>query len=549
MTSRRWQVSCLVITLLTATQVAGCATPSAQPPPATVTVTAPASVPPSASPTASEQSPPVPEPTDEATGGAEPSEAPSTNEEPTAEPSEEAPEPSPEPTVLSPTPRPTISGTARYGHTLVADPGVWGPGEVALRYRWYRSGAAISGATDPSYQLAVADVGHRLQVRVTGSKPGFPSVSKYSSQTPVIAAAGLTSTPKPTINGTAQVGQALTVDSGTWGPGTVTLSYRWYRSGTPISGADHATYTPVAADVDETIKVRVTGSKSGYTSVSRYSDETAAVIKGILASVVPHITGLAKVGHRIYAAPGDWGPEPVQFTYAWYRGPAPIAGAHGSSYLLTAADLGHQFRVRVTGSKDGYVNATRMSGASAHVIHGTFTHTPVPVLPHTIRVGQTLNAHVTWMPIPVALSYQWFRNGLAITGATSATYTVHAVDLGTALRVRVHGEKAGYASQTKVSEASNPVHPGQLSPTPTPVVTGALIVGFTLHTTPGTWGPAPVVLTYQWRRDGVNIIGATGPNRVITLGDRGHRLSVAVTGHRSGYALTTRVSAQTPLIP
>lgn len=547
MTSRRWQVSCLVIALLTATQLAGCATPSAQPPPATVTVTAPASVPPSAGTTTPEESPPAPEPTAAATS-AEPGEEPSTepSEEPSAEPTAE---PSPEPTVLSPTPRPTISGTARYGHTLVADPGVWGPGEVTLSYRWYRSGAAISGAHDPSYQLAVADVGHRLQVRVTGSKPGFPSVSKYSSQTPVIAAAGLTSTPTPTINGTAQVGQALSVDTGTWGPGTVTLSYRWYRSGSPISGADDAGYTPVAADVDETIKVRVTGSKSGYTPVSRYSDETAAVIKGVLDSVVPHITGLAKVGHRIYAAPGDWGPAPVQFSYAWYKGLAPIAGAHDSSYLLTAADLGHQFRVRVTGSKDGYVNATRMSGASAHVIHGTFTSTPVPVLPHTIRVGQTLNAHVTWMPIPVALSYQWFRNGLAITSATSATYTVHAVDVGTALRVRVHGSKAGYTSQTRVSEASSPVHPGLLSPTPTPVVTGAIAVGFTLHTTPGTWGPAPVLLTYQWRRDGVNIVGATGPNRVITLGDRGHRLSVAVTGHRSGYAAITRVSAQTPVIP
>lgn len=79
-------------------------------------------------------------------------------------------------------PAPTVSGTLRTGSTLTAIPGAWTAG-TTLQYQWYRSGAAITGATGTSYKLVKADVGKTMTVRVTGSKSGYTTVSKDSVPT------------------------------------------------------------------------------------------------------------------------------------------------------------------------------------------------------------------------------------------------------------------------------------------------------------------------------------------------------------------------------
>ena len=89
--------------------------------------------------------------------------------------------------VLSATPVPTISGTAKVGKTLTAVPGTWAPATVKLSYQWLRDGAAIKGATSSTYTLVKADKGARLTVKVKGSKSGFTSVSKTSKETAKVA--------------------------------------------------------------------------------------------------------------------------------------------------------------------------------------------------------------------------------------------------------------------------------------------------------------------------------------------------------------------------
>jgi hypothetical protein len=64
----------------------------------------------------------------------------------------------------------------------------------------------------------------------------------------------------PTITGTAQVGETLTADPGTWtGRETPVLSYQWNVGGEPVVGATGGTYEPVEADEGETVTVTVTG--------------------------------------------------------------------------------------------------------------------------------------------------------------------------------------------------------------------------------------------------------------------------------------------------
>ena len=61
----------------------------------------------------------------------------------------------------------------------------------------------------------------------------------------------------------------------------------------------------------------MTGSKTGFTSVTQTSAATAAVVPGTLTGPTPTITGTASVGATLTATPGTWAPAPVALAYQW----------------------------------------------------------------------------------------------------------------------------------------------------------------------------------------------------------------------------------------
>jgi hypothetical protein len=90
-------------------------------------------------------------------------------------------------------------------------------------------------------------------------------------------------TAAPSISGTAQVGQTLTANNGTWtGDPAPTFADQWQRCDTAgancaaISGATAATYTAQTADAGKTLRVSVTATNSSG-SASASSAQTAVV--------------------------------------------------------------------------------------------------------------------------------------------------------------------------------------------------------------------------------------------------------------------------------
>ena len=185
---------------------------------------------------------------------------------------------------------PSITGTPVVGSTLTATTGTWSVDGVSFSYQWLRDGAAIPGATKASYTVTTADAGKNLQVKVTASKAGLPDGSATSAavkaQPPVQQK--LTSTPAPTLSGTAQVGKTLTVKVKAWQPAPVKLSYQWLRNGKPISKATKVSYKLTKADAGQKVAVKVTGSKSGYPKVAKTSAaKTIAKVKATVKLTVP----------------------------------------------------------------------------------------------------------------------------------------------------------------------------------------------------------------------------------------------------------------------
>jgi len=82
----------------------------------------------------------------------------------------------------------SVSGMPRVGESLAAKVGSWGPSPVALAYQWKADGVAVKGATSASWTVTDAVAGKRITVTVTGSRPGYSSVSKTSAATAVVGA-------------------------------------------------------------------------------------------------------------------------------------------------------------------------------------------------------------------------------------------------------------------------------------------------------------------------------------------------------------------------
>ena len=168
---------------------------------------------------------------------------------------------------LEAAPKPVVAGTAKIGSTLTATAGEWKPTGVKLSYQWYRGKTAIKGATKATYKLTSADGGKAITVTVTGSKTGYDT-TKVTSAATTVTLQKLSATPKPKLDGIRGVNHLLKAKVGTWKPGKVTLKYQWYRNGKAIKGATKISYVTSSTDRGKTLTFKVTGSKSGYKSVS-----------------------------------------------------------------------------------------------------------------------------------------------------------------------------------------------------------------------------------------------------------------------------------------
>lgn len=241
---------------------------------------------------------------------------------------------------------PTIAGTVTVGQTLQAVPGDWTPG-TAFTYQWHLDGRDVAGATSASWKLPASAMGKSVSVTVTGSLSGYITAAKTSSRTPAVT--GLTlvaATPK--IAGLAKPGATLTASRGTWTSGTA-FRYQWYLDGRAISGATRSSWKVSTSAAGKQVAVKVSGSKAGYTSVSRTSARTLHVPRVGVVKLV----GTAKVGRTLTVSRGTW-TGATSFTYQWFANGKAISKATRSTYKVPSSMRGKQLSVTVTGRKAGY---------------------------------------------------------------------------------------------------------------------------------------------------------------------------------------------------
>jgi Leucine-rich repeat (LRR) protein len=439
----------------------------------------------------------------------------------------------------------SVSGDFVVGQTLTAAAGTWTPAPVGVTYQWLRAGVAINDATTATYQLTAADQGKIVTVKVTATKAGYRTVTLRSvAADPVAPAAILADI--PTITGTVDVGQELSATVGAWTPAPATYSYQWRRAGKAIEDATGATYVITLADVGKAITVSVTGSVDGYGTTTVTSASTIEVPAAILGGPSEiTVTGELTVGKKLSADHGTWTPTPDSYSYQWLHDGVEIVDATDSSYTLTATDVDKVITAKVVGAKTGYADLTVASVGGAPVVKGTFS-TETPTISGQAVVGSTLTAKPgSWTPTPTSWNYQWLLDGVAIGGATQATYVPVDSDRGKTVTVQIVGARDGYVTSAALQPDSVEVEAPKHFGAPDEIaVNGTYAVGATLTATVGTWTPAPDSYSYQWLRSGSVIPGAQASAYTLVAADAGKVITVKVTGESVGYvAASVRSSA------
>lgn len=208
-------------------------------------------------------------------------------------------------------------------------------------------------------------------------------------------------------------------------------------------------------------------------------------------------------------------------TFQWQRDGVDITGATGFTYttpVLTLADSGAKFSVRVTNEKGSVT-----SSQATLTVFGPPVITVQPVA-QTAAVGATATFTVT--ATGESLSYQWRRDDVNIAGATAATYTTAATvaaDDGADITVAVSN-----GAGTLISTPVTLTVPGAATILTQPISQVAA------EGEPAYFGVRAQGggLSYQWRRNGTPIAGATSARYVLpaaALGDDGAAFSVTVT--------------------
>ncbi len=171
---------------------------------------------------------------------------------------------------------------------------------------------------------------------------------------------------------------------------------------------------------------------------------------------------------------------------------------------------------------------------------GSFSSSPAPTLSGLAKVEETLRVVPGSWPTGVSFTYQWLRDGGAVTGASQATYALSAADFDKQISVVLTASKPGYLTISRTS-AEIRIEAAFLVLAPSPDVSGVSQVGQTLISAPGTWDNG-VDLTYKWLRDGASIPGETKNSLKLTAEDNGKHISVEVTGTKRGYVTVAKTS-------
>src|SRR5207253_2345910 len=339
-------------------------------------------------------------------------------------------------------------------------------GTAPLNYQWQKNGTAIAGATASSYTTptTASDNGAQFTVMVSNAVGSVTSSAATLTVNPAPVAPSITAQP---ISQTVTAGQTATFS--VTATGTAPLNYQWRKNGAAISGATSSSYKIGATTSSDTgAQFTVVVSNSAGSATSSAATLTVNVPPSITTQPASQTVTTGQTRTFSVTATGT-----APLNYQWRKKGAALSGAASSSYTTpatTSSDTGAQFTVVVSNSAG---SATSSAATLTVNVPPSITTQPAS---QTVTTGQTATFSVTATGT-APLNYQWRKNGAAISGATSSSYTTPATtssDTGAQFTVVVTNSAGNVTSSAATLTVTTP---GQLSSTASSLTFGNVNVG------------------------------------------------------------------------
>jgi hypothetical protein len=379
---------------------------------------------------------------------------------------------------------PVVSGTYATGNTLTTTNGTWTNTPTGYTYQWLRNGVAISGQTASTYTVVQSDIGTSVTCQVTATNAAGSTAAVSN------ALSGPPGSPYPLVTyyGTPTYGAGKFGSGGLsggaisnlWAPillgGTGTVEC-W---ATVPNGTTGANYVAVGEGQSPGYFMGM-GARGGLAILSygavpvsnlygpaindgNYHHLAMVVAGGVVFFYVDGV--LASAGKTALAAPG----QPVN-AHPWGVAGYPAAGS-AFNWPGTVDEVRVSNIVRYAGSAFTVPSASFTDDANTVALYhleadGTDSHTTktspaltvAPVASGTVASGNTLSVtNGTWTLSPT-FAYQWYRAGVIISGATSATYSAVSADVGPAITCQVTATNGGGSTGATSNAISSGILP------------------------------------------------------------------------------------------
>jgi len=367
-------------------------------------------------------------------------------------------------------------------------------GTAPLTFQWRKNGVDIGGATGTGYTIpviAAGDVGN-YDCSIT-SLCGID----------VTATAALSLSSGPTI-GTQPAGATVCQNApasfSVAATGTAPITYQWRKGGSPIGGATSNSYVIAAA---------ITSDAGSYDCVvTDLCGNTISTAGVLVVNALPSITTQPVAQSPCLGAGATFSLTATgapTLTYQWRKGGTPIGGATASTYTIAVVVAGD------AASYDCVVTNTcgsATSDAAALTVQNALAITTQPAASQ-VCTGTPANFGVA-ITGSTPVTYQWRKGGVAIGGATSAAYSIPApapADVATydCVITNICG------SLTSTGAALTLLDPPSITTQPVAI---SACTGSAVALSVGTSGSPP--LAFQWKKDGVDVSGATSGTLAFT---------------------------------
>ena len=430
---------------------------------------------------------------------------------------------------------PVISGATTVGSTLTTTTGTWTGSPTGYTYQWKRNGTNISGATSNTYLLVTADLTANITATVTATNAGGSTSSTAAAVGPVTSA-------------------------GYQGPGDLTSGASCFFGLRAYSAAQRGGTTKAIRickndfTAQQDIPILTTGGLLDYSAITpagkpRTASEVVVMnwcnqLDGSGATDLTY--GLMTQLPRLVISPPGLA---TGFAALQCTGSVPTriqgGGFTFSSQPITVSLITNQTGP-TTGFRGGIVCGDGVQPKVGYENGSNTFFLEAGGTPHDFGVANNNTWYATQSYFNGASSHMNIASVASPTGVDTASFDVGSSDFGAGVYFGLTAGSGdaftGYVTEFGVWPGSVAAGMGanQIaslgSATPTapvnsalPVITGTTTVGQTLTTTTGTWTGSPTGYTYQWKRSGTNISGATASTYTLVSADATTFVTVLVT--------------------